>query len=207
MKPELNIPNAVTALRVLLTPLFIWFLMSSDGVLVQVSAAVFLLAALSDWYDGWHARRYKAQSRFGTFFDPLADKVLVGAALIAFGSLGLLPMWMVLVVVGRDVLVTALRIFAERRGKAVVTGLLAKWKTGGQLLFLWYVVVVFTMNRVGWVQRAFHPSTFTNLLSPGTLYIPMIVLTALSVVTAVQYLIDNRYALPFIGPRLARSST
>lgn len=76
MKPTLNIPNAITASRILLTPLFLWLLLSNDGTLVQIAAAVFLVAAVSDWYDGWYARRYNAMSAFGTFFDPLADKFL-----------------------------------------------------------------------------------------------------------------------------------
>ncbi len=100
MRPE-QLPNIITASRIVLTPLFIYLLMSGDGVMVQASAGVFLVAAISDWYDGWYARKYNAMSSFGRFFDPLADKVLIGAAFFAFAFLDILSLWMVLAIVGR----------------------------------------------------------------------------------------------------------
>src|SRR5690349_760050 len=90
MKPEFNLPNIITASRIILTPAFIVLLVSDHSILVQLSAAVFIVAAISDWYDGWYARKYNAMSAFGRFFDPLADKVLVGSAFFAFVFLGVL---------------------------------------------------------------------------------------------------------------------
>ena len=195
MQPTLNIPNAITATRILLTPFFLWLLLSGDGVMVQISAGVFLLAAVSDWYDGWYARRYNMLSPFGTFFDPLADKIFVGAGLFAFVALGILELWMVIIIVGRDVITTVLRVVADRRGQPVVTSRLAKWKTALQLVFLWYVVLVWTLRNIEWIARGIAPETFEMLLSWAVVQPAMLVLVALSVVTATFYIVENRHIL------------
>lgn len=201
MKPTLNIPNAITASRILLTPLFLWLLLSNDGVLVQIAAAVFLVAAISDWYDGWYARRYNAMSAFGTFFDPLADKIFIGAAFFAFVALGVLELWMVIIIVGRDLLTTILRIIADRRGKPVVTSRLAKWKTALQLVFLWYVVAAWTLSNVQSLKGVLNGIEKEILLAPWLLHSVMIVLVLLSVITAVLYVVENRHVFRMSGGR------
>ncbi|MBS1913434.1 MAG: CDP-diacylglycerol--glycerol-3-phosphate 3-phosphatidyltransferase [Bacteroidetes bacterium] len=195
MKPELNFPNVITAARILLTPLFVWLVLSQDGVRVQVAALIFLLAAISDWYDGWYARRYNAMSAFGRFFDPLADKVLIGAAFFVFVTLGPFDLWMVLVIVGRDLVVTVLRVIADLKHQPVVTSRLAKWKTALQLIFLWYVVLVFTLKNVIWIREAITVARLDALLSPAIVMPAMLLLTLLSLVTAGQYLYENRHIL------------
>jgi len=204
MKPE-HLPNIITASRILLTPLFIWLMMSNDGILVQLSAGVFLLAALSDWYDGWYARKYNAMTRFGRFFDPLADKVLIGAAFFAFAFLERLPLWMVFIVVGRDILVTVLRVIADRRGHPVVTSRLAKWKTALQLVFLWYVVVAFTLHNIQWLVGYVRRPVLDRLFDPWLINGSMLVLTILSIITAVQYVIENRHILSFSNGNFVRN--
>ncbi len=201
MKPTLNIPNAITASRILLTPLFLWLLLSNDTVLVQIAAAVFLVAAVSDWYDGWYARRYNAMSAFGTFFDPLADKIFIGAAFFAFVALDVLELWMVIIIVGRDLLTTVLRIIADRRGSPVVTSRLAKWKTGLQLVFLWYVVAAWTLNNIESVRAGLNGVEKDVLLSPWVLHSVMVVLVLLSLITAVLYIIENRHVFRLSGGR------
>lgn len=207
MKPEFNFPNMITATRILLTPLFIWLMMSDNGVDVQISALIFLLAAVSDWYDGWYARRYNAMSAFGRFFDPLADKVLIGAAFFAFVSVDLFSLWMVLVIVGRDLIVTLLRVVADLKHQPVVTSRLAKWKTALQLIFLWYVVAIFTLKNVQWIRQQVSAATFDAFLSPWVIDTAMLILTALSLITAVQYLIENRHTLRILtNGNLARTT-
>ena len=193
MKLEFNPPNIITASRIVLTPAFVLLMVSEDAIAVQLSAAVFLIAALSDWYDGWYARRYNMMSAFGRFFDPLADKVLVGAAFFAFVSLGILELWMVLITIGRDLLVTVLRLVADRRKTPVVTSRLAKWKTAGQLVFLWYIVGAYTLQRVEWIREIVGASSLDALFAPWIIQGAMGLLTLLSIVTAVQYVVENRH--------------
>lgn len=207
MKPEFTFPNIITATRILLTPLFVWLMLSEDATLVQISAAVFLVAAITDWYDGWYARRYNAGSAFGRFFDPLADKVLVGAAFFAFVFLGILNIWMVAIIVGRDVLVTVLRVAADRHHQPVVTSQLAKWKTAMQLVFLWYIVAVYTVQNIGWLHARISAGMMSTLLSPWIILSSMIVLTALSLITAAQYLLENRHILRVWSSSVARTSS
>lgn len=195
MKPEFNLPNMITASRIVLTPVFIFLMVSSDGILVQCAAAVFLIAAISDWYDGWYARRYNETSAFGRFFDPLADKVLTGAAFFAFVFLDVLPLWMVIITVGRDFLVTLLRVAADRRHMPVVTSRLAKIKTAMQLVFLWYIVAIHTMNSIVWIRTSLSTKTLAALADPWVVLGSMFVLTALSVITFAQYLLENRHLL------------
>jgi CDP-diacylglycerol--glycerol-3-phosphate 3-phosphatidyltransferase len=195
MKPEFNLPNMITASRIVLTPVFIFLMVSSDGILVQCAAAVFLIAAISDWYDGWYARRYNETSAFGRFFDPLADKVLTGAAFFAFVFLDVLPLWMVIITVGRDFLVTLLRVAADRRHMPMVTSRLAKIKTALQLAFLWYIVAIHTLNSIMWLRTSLSPKFLAGLSDPWIVLGSMLVLTALSVITFVQYLLENRHLL------------
>lgn len=207
MKPEFNFPNIITAVRILLTPVFIWLVMSESGVMVQLAGLIFLIAAVSDWYDGWHARRYNKMSAFGRFFDPLADKVLIGAAFFVFASLGLFSLWMVLVIVGRDILVTLLRVVADLKGQPVVTSRFAKWKTALQLAFLCYIIAVVTVKNVEWLRLHMGTGFIDTLLSPWIVETSMIVLTILSLVTAGQYLIENRHTLRIlVNGSLARST-
>lgn len=129
-KPSnLNAPNALTALRLVLVPVFAWLLLAEDGTnptLRVAAAAVFLVASLTDWVDGWLARRYDLVTTFGKVADPIADKALTGVALIGLSWLQLLPWWVTVVIIGREVIVTVLRfavisdgvIPASRGGKA-----------------------------------------------------------------------------------------
>jgi len=121
-------PNQLTFLRILLTPVFLIFLFSPYPIMRQWSLVVFILAAITDWYDGWVARRWGYVTRWGTFFDPLADKVVTSAALIAYIYLGLVAGWMVWIIVIRDAIITLLRSYAEYKGKPVETSKLAKIK-------------------------------------------------------------------------------
>ena len=121
--------NALTALRLLLVPVFAWLLLAEGGTnpsLRIAAAAVFLIASLTDWVDGWWARKYDLVTTFGKVADPIADKALTGVALIGLSWLGLLPWWVTVVIIGREVFVTVLRfvvisdgvIPASRGGKA-----------------------------------------------------------------------------------------
>ena len=85
----MTLPNQLTILRILLTPLFILLFISDRIFLKELSVFVFIIAALTDWYDGWIARKLGTVSRWGVFLDPLADKILTSAAFVAFAWLGL----------------------------------------------------------------------------------------------------------------------
>ena len=87
------LPNQLTILRIVLTPVFLYLFISDDLLMKQISLVVFLVAALSDWYDGWLARKFNYITEWGKFMDPLADKILTSAAFIGFSLVGLLWSW------------------------------------------------------------------------------------------------------------------
>ena len=156
MRKIVNIPNALTASRILLTPVFLTFFFASGWLWKWMALMVFTVASLTDLYDGYLARRGGSVTTLGRFLDPLADKILASAALISFVVVGLVEMWLVVVIVGRDVLVTGFRMYALYNGRQVVTSKLAKWKTTAQLvatfLILTYVGVKSTMLRFAYAE-------------------------------------------------------
>ena len=191
---ELNLPNQLTLLRILLTPLFIILLLSESSTLMQLSLVVFFIAVLTDWYDGWIARRRGYISRWGKFLDPLADKVLSAAVLVCFVVLDLVDGWMVWIVIGRDFLVTGLRIYAELKDKPVVTSRGAQAKTFGEFVVIYYILILYVAHTIPVVNERFGP-TIDTLMHPRVLFGMMMLVMLSSVGTGVAYLFDNRKTL------------
>lgn len=177
----LNLPNVLTVSRILLTPLFLILFFSKWGYGKQLSLLTFGFASLTDIYDGHLARKGGEVTSVGRFLDPLADKVLASAALVAFLMTGLVSFWLVAVIVGRDVLVTLLRIYALYNGKQVATSKLARYKTSFQLASIFVVLGV--MN----LQMSFLKDLgeLANLL--------MSIVALLTVVSGLQYLLRRKY--------------
>lgn len=131
--PYLNWANAFTFLRVALVPVFAWLLLVRDPSEPTWAAVVFALAAATDGVDGYLARRWDLVSGFGQFLDPLADKLLVGTALVALSLDGRLPWWATVVILGREFAVTGLRVVLARASRALPASGAAKLKTASQI--------------------------------------------------------------------------
>jgi CDP-diacylglycerol--glycerol-3-phosphate 3-phosphatidyltransferase len=189
MKLTFSPPNQLTFLRMILTPVFIFFLLSSNLTLRQVSVVVFAIAMLTDWYDGWVARKWGYVTRWGSFLDPLADKIFASAALFAFAVLNLLPAWTVWVIVGRDFAITFLRSYCEFKGKPFQTKRFAKTKTFLQFLLISYVLLLYVAR----TTESFRDQLplIEQLLAPTLLYSLMVVVTAVTLWTGVLYVIEN----------------
>lgn len=183
-------PNQLTLLRILLTPVFISLLFAQDHRLRQLAFIAFTVASLTDWYDGWVARKWGYISRWGKFFDPLADKVLTSAAFIAFAVLGLAQYWMVWIIVIRDVLVTFLRSLAEYKDQPVVTTFFAKVKTFAQMTLLYYLLILYLAKTTPGFWSVYG-GVIDTLLNPILLYILMLVITIVTLWTGITYTIDN----------------
>lgn len=142
----MNIPNRITISRILLIPVFMilmlvdfnWGEMTLFGATMPVShfvgALVFIFASLTDWVDGYYARKYNLVTTFGKFLDPLADKLLVSAALIILVDLGFAASWIVIIIISREFAVTGLRLVLAGEGEVVAAGGLGKIKTTAQIL-------------------------------------------------------------------------
>jgi len=137
-----NLPNGLTALRIGLTPLFLLLLFTDTWYLKSLAFVVFSAASLTDFYDGKLARAGNQVTPLGRFLDPLADKILVTSALVALALNRMVNFWLVLPIVGRDILITGMRLYGIYRGRPMVTSRLAKWKTAVQLFTVIFILFV-----------------------------------------------------------------
>lgn len=142
----MNLPNKITVSRIFLIPLFLivmlvdfsWgemtFLGADMPVTHFVGALIFILASTTDWIDGHYARKYNLVTNLGKFLDPLADKLLVSAALIVLVELGFAASWIVIVIISREFAVTGLRLILAETGEVVAANMLGKIKTWAQIV-------------------------------------------------------------------------
>jgi CDP-diacylglycerol--glycerol-3-phosphate 3-phosphatidyltransferase len=204
LRIELTLPNQLTLLRIVLTPVFVVLLLSDNATARQLSLLVFLVAAATDWYDGWVARKLGYTSRWGKFLDPLADKILSSAALLSYVWLDLIAGWMVWIVIARDFLMTGLRVLAEYRDRPIVTSRGAQAKTFGQFVVIYYILILYVARTFPSLQEPLG-ATIDTLMHPKVLYGMMLLVTLTTVGTLVAYLIDNRKFLAEIYASLRAS--
>jgi len=129
----LNAPNILTVSRILMVPVIVVALLEETGEGDVIAAALFAIAALTDGLDGYIARRQRQETTFGKLMDPLADKLLVTAALVSLVSLNRLAAWVAMVIIAREFAVTGLRSVAAERGVVISASWLGKVKTGLQV--------------------------------------------------------------------------
>jgi CDP-diacylglycerol--glycerol-3-phosphate 3-phosphatidyltransferase len=129
----LNAPNLLTLGRMALIPLFLYLLSYENRRNSFLAAAIYSVAALSDWLDGWLARISGKETTLGKFLDPLADKVIVLSALVMLVRLGRAPVWVVVVILAREFLISGLRTIAVSEGLVIPASQGGKWKTSLQL--------------------------------------------------------------------------
>jgi CDP-diacylglycerol--glycerol-3-phosphate 3-phosphatidyltransferase len=165
--------------------------MSDSSLNRQLSLVVFVIAALTDWYDGWAARKMGNISRWGKFLDPLADKILSSAALLVYVGLGLVDAWMVWIVIIRDFLITGLRTYAEYKDRPIVTSRGAQAKTFGQFVVIYYILILYVARSVPPIQIEWG-ETIDTLMHPQVLFGMMLLVTLSNVGTGIAYLFDNR---------------
>ena len=186
----MTLPNQLTILRVILSPIFLFFFLSEVIWMKQVSVAIYIVAALSDWYDGWLARKFNYITSWGKFWDPLADKILTSFAFIGFAIVDLIPFWMVIIIVGRDVLITLLRIFANMKNYNFTTSYYAKWKTMLQMIFLYYLLILFVAlysPEITFPYRELIPT----LLNKDLIYFVALFITLITLHSGILYLKRN----------------
>lgn len=185
------LPNQLTILRIILTPVFLFFFLSSNPVYNQIALAVFIIAALTDWYDGWLARKFNYITNWGKFWDPLADKILTSTAFIGFYIIDIIPLWMVIVIIVRDFIITILRAYADYKEKSFPTSFYAKWKTFLQMTFLYYLLIIHTGEKIPQIYTG-NEYIFNTLLDTTFIYITMLILTIITFHSGLTYILNNR---------------
>ncbi len=140
----MNLPNKLTILRVILIPFFLVFLMVTHIPAGKwIALAIFIVASLTDTLDGYIARKYQMITNFGKFMDPLADKLLVDSALIAFVGMARIPTWIVIVIIAREFIISGFRLVASDNGVVIAAGWWGKIKTVVQMVMICVLIADF----------------------------------------------------------------
>ena len=182
--PILNLPNMLTMLRIAAIPLMAFLLLSPSRAAGFQAAAVFALASITDWLDGYLARRMGVVTVFGKFLDPIADKLIVMAALIMILPFGRVPAWMVLVVLGREIIITGLRGIASSEGIVIPASDLGKFKTIFQIVAILGLVLHYDYN---WLFGIDNPLVHVNMHNVGMFY--LWIATLLTIWSGADYLV------------------
>lgn len=185
-----SIPNILSTIRLILAPVFLLLYLQDEVVWRALSLGVFAVAVVTDFFDGYIARHYEAQTPYGVFLDPLADKFLTFAGFIClpFIDAGQFPWWAIGVIVFRDVAITGLRLAADYRQIPMETRVTAKLKTLLQMFFLYMVLVVGLFIRTDvWVSE---PAL--RLMESGVLGWAMIFVVVFTLYSGIEYLVVNK---------------
>lgn len=181
--PILNLPNILTMGRIAAIPLLAALLISPSQQAGFWAAAVFALASITDWLDGYLARRMGIVTVFGKFLDPIADKLIVMAALIMILPFGRVPAWMVLVILGREIIITGLRGIASSEGIVISASDLGKFKTIFQIVAIIALLLHYNYN---WFFGIQHPLLQVNMHNIGMFF--LWIATLLTVWSGFDYL-------------------
>lgn len=178
-------------LRVIMVPFFVVFLlMTPDYPMFKfVAFALFVIASLTDLLDGYIARKYHLITNFGKFMDPIADKLLVSAALVCLTSMGFIPAWMTIVIISRELIIGGFREIAAERGIVIAAGWLGKWKTAVTMVML--AMMLLGVNTIGFpFDSAVTLGAYGKymVLTEILLWISVI----LTIVSLVDYLVKNK---------------
>ena len=153
LKEFWNVPNLLTFARILVIPLFIELAYQASPLASLLAGALFALAAITDVVDGWLARRMGLVTIIGKFLDPLADKLIVLAAMVMLVRLGRFPAWIAILLLSRELVVTGLRQIAATEGMVIAAGQEGKWKTALQLVGITALLVHYQHEVDLWVWQ------------------------------------------------------
>ena len=134
----MNTPNKLTVARMILVPFLVVFLLTGWGGEANrwICLAIFVAASVTDWFDGHLARKYNLITNFGEFMDPLADKLLVCSAMICMIELDKLPAWVVIIIIGREFIISGFRLIAAENGIVIAANYWGKFKTVSQMIMI-----------------------------------------------------------------------
>ena len=178
----MNTPNKLTVARMILVPFLVLFMLTDLGGEANryIALAIFVVASVTDWFDGKLARKYNLVTNFGKFMDPLADKLLVCSAMICLVDLKLIPVWVVLIIIAREFIISGFRLVASDNGIVIAASYWGKFKTTFQMLMV--IVIIFNINlQLGWL----------NILGTILIYVALV----LTVVSLIDYIAKNKDVL------------
>ncbi|KAA3619784.1 MAG: CDP-diacylglycerol--glycerol-3-phosphate 3-phosphatidyltransferase [Calditrichaeota bacterium] len=201
----MSFPNQLTILRILLTPVFVACLFVEEYNYRLAALIIFFIAVLTDWYDGYVARKFGSVTNWGKFLDPLADKILVLSAFFSLVVLGYIELWMVIVIAFRDLFITTLRIYAIKKNskKPLKTSSWAKWKTASQMAGIYFILIYLVLKQkmlavtdsLPWLHKL-EALNFVDKL--------MYLVTFITATTGIHYLVENRHHVKALAHTVSR---
>lgn len=187
----MNLPNKLTMLRIILVVVFMLFLFS-HGVLAKTFALLtFLCASFTDFLDGYIAKKRNMITDFGKLMDPIADKILVLSAFLAFVEMELIPAWMVVIIIFREMAVTGLRISALTKEKVIEADDGGKHKMVSQVLSILAILLFLIFKNAGIKVFNFWNDS-AELLYKDAIFLFMFITTFLTLISGISYLVKNR---------------
>lgn len=187
----MNLPNKITLARIGLTFLFMIFLFSKGLTFKCLALATFIIAVTSDYLDGFIAQKYNITSNFGKLMDPIADKILTLSAFLAFVEMKLIPAWIVVVIIMRELVITGLRITALKNREVLPAGLGGKHKTASQMISI-FVILTFIIFKEAGVRIFGFWDASCEYWYKQTIFVLMLITVTLTVMSGVSYIIGNR---------------
>ena len=200
----MNVPNKLTFIRILAVPFLIIAMLtnyvSNDLVYIAIgkylALLIFIFASITDFFDGFIARREKKITNFGRLMDPIADKLLVTSALIVFIGMGLFPSWMVVIIISREFIITGLRNLAAAKGVIISAGLLGKHKTGSQITAIIITLIALCIRDTmiifnSWGNVLWHAKPL-DIWMHSLLTWVMGVVVIFSVISGIGYMIEHK---------------
>ena len=174
----MNTPNKLTVARMILVPFLVLFMLTDLGGEANryIALAIFVVASVTDWFDGKLARKYNLVTDFGKFMDPLADKLLVCSALICFVELDKLPAWMVIIIIAREFIISGFRLVASDNGIVIAASWWGKSKTISQMIMI--ILLIADIPAL-------------SVLNTVLIWVALI----LTVVSLIDYLVKNKNVL------------
>ena len=175
----MNTPNKLTVARMILVPFLVVFMLTGWGGEANrwICLAIFVAASVTDWFDGHLARKYNLITNFGKFMDPLADKLLVCSAMICMIELDRLPAWVVIIIIGREFIISGFRLIAAENGVVIAANYWGKFKTVSQMIMIILLIVDF--------------GGFFAILTEVFIWLSV----ALTVISLLSYIMPNRKVL------------
>ena len=179
----MNTPNKLTVGRMILVPFLVVFMLTGWGGEYNryISFVIFAAASITDWFDGYLARKNNLVTNFGKFMDPLADKLLVCSAMICMIELGRLPAWIVIVIIAREFIISGFRLIAAENGVVIAANYWGKFKTVYQM-----VMIILLILNVGEIYGG-----FWDILTQIFIWLSV----ALTIISLVTYIMQNRGVL------------
>ncbi|RPH92063.1 MAG: CDP-diacylglycerol--glycerol-3-phosphate 3-phosphatidyltransferase [Calditrichaeota bacterium] len=187
-----HIPNILTVFRMVITPVFIFAFLQHGITWKLITLFIFVFSTITDKVDGHLARKYGWETSLGKFLDPLADKVLITSAFVCLIFFNYIDVWMVAVIVVRDVVVTWLRSYGLKVGRPVHTMEIARWKTGVQTVAI-YIALVFIIFKAFLEHYHIHSVIPQMLDNWRVIWIAMLITTLFTLVTGILYIMENRH--------------